>query len=1129
MNRFVALIAALLASAVLLAGTSAAVTVIVSPPAASVFTNSQQQFTATVTSTNNTLVTWSVSGPGCFGLTCGSISTFGLYTAPATLPTPPTVIVKATSLVDGTAGTAVVTLQSPNAISVSISPTSASVAVNQQQQFTATVSGTQDTSVVWRLSGIGCVGSSCGTLSANGLYTAPPSVPISPVVTVTATSVADPSKSASASVVITQANTITVTISPTSAQVPPNGQQQFTATVTGTTNTGVLWSVYGAGCAGLSCGFISNSGLYTAPSVAPNPPTVTVQATSIADQTKFATATVTISSGTTITISPPSAQVAVNQQQQFTATVSGTGNHTVIWSLAGAGCTGLSCGTISFTGLYTAPATAPTPPAVAVTATLLADPNVAASATVTVTSGNSISVAVSPSQATVATGAQQQFTATVSGTQNTAVAWIISGIGCAGSTCGSVDSTGLYTAPISPPNPPFFNVVAKSVADPSKSAAAFVTVQAQVSVSISPTSASVPPGTQKQFTATVTGSQNTAVTWSVSGPSCTGAGCGTVTAAGLYTAPVVAPVPPTVFVTATAQADPSKFATATVTVAAPIVVTVSPPTASVTSGATQQFSASVTGSDNQVVTWTLQGAGCTGSACGTLDQTGLYTAPITIPNPPIVTVTATAQADGVSFGTATVTLTPTANSRLHGQYAFLLKGYDLTGFPYHIAGSLTADGNGNITTGIEDIGAVPFPNLSVPIFPSSYNVGGDSRGTIQITTTLGSYTYAFALTGDGKSGTMVTTDGSGIVVSGILRQQDPTAFNTGALGGGFALSLSGQDLFNGRLGELALLYPDGSGFVAGNSADVNDAGIQYGTFVGFPGSYYVDSTGRGTMFLGLQSAGFHDMNFALYVVNSKEFFIVTSDPIFSNGFIVASGDAVEQLGGPYSIGAFNSTSVFDITGSSGGVPDISVGAFTFDGNGSAVMVYDRNNGGQTAVGTIWQATYDMQVNGHGTLHLIDPNNAFDRPIWWLYATGPNSALIMDSTSPEVPIGTLKFQVVSPPFDNSNIVGTYAFGSVDAVSSTVPRFTGAAYFDGSSANQGRGNASGALDEWTLNGALLNQSMFGTYSLSRNNLGRGGMRLASPASQHGIWLISPSEFIALQTDSSITQPTVWRFSK
>jgi beta-glucanase (GH16 family) len=52
--------------------------------------------------------------------------------------------------------------------------------------------------VTWTVSGAGCSGTSCGTISSSGVYTAPTAVPTSNSVTITATSVADPSKSASA-------------------------------------------------------------------------------------------------------------------------------------------------------------------------------------------------------------------------------------------------------------------------------------------------------------------------------------------------------------------------------------------------------------------------------------------------------------------------------------------------------------------------------------------------------------------------------------------------------------------------------------------------------------------------------------------------------------------------------------------------------------------------------------------------------------------------------------------------------------------------------------------------------------------------------------------------------------------
>src|SRR6266852_2375528 len=84
--------------------------------------------------------------------------------------------------------------------------------------------------------------------------------------------------------------TISVSISPTSATIPSGGTKQFTDTVTGTTNTAVTWSA--------STGTVSTSGLYTAPTVSVNT-TATVKATSAADSTKSATASITLTpSGT---------------------------------------------------------------------------------------------------------------------------------------------------------------------------------------------------------------------------------------------------------------------------------------------------------------------------------------------------------------------------------------------------------------------------------------------------------------------------------------------------------------------------------------------------------------------------------------------------------------------------------------------------------------------------------------------------------------------------------------------------------------------------------------------------------------------------------------------------------------
>jgi hypothetical protein len=107
-------------------------------------------------------------------------------------------------------------------------------------------------------------------------------------------------------------------------------------------------------------------------------------------------------------------------------------------------------------------------------------------------------------------------------------------------------------------------------------------------------------------------------------------------------------------------------ATPTETLTVGTVVTVSPGSVNLfaneagnswpVSATQQQFTATVSNSTNQSVTWAITG----GSADGSIDQTGLYTAPVVAPNPANVTVTATSTA-ATSPGSATVNVqTPTA-------------------------------------------------------------------------------------------------------------------------------------------------------------------------------------------------------------------------------------------------------------------------------------------------------------------------------------------------------------------------------------------------------------------------------------------------------------------------------------
>ena len=298
----------------------------------------------------------------------------------------------------GSSGCAgVATTRQPIPVGVTISPTSATVAVGGTQQFSATVQNTSNTTVTWQVNGVMGGNATVGMISGSGLYTGPAAVPSPTTVTVTAVSQADTTKSASAQVTITAASAVSITISPTSATVAVGGTQQFSATAQNTSNTAVTWQVNGVMGGNATVGTISGSGLYTGPAAVPSPATVTVTAVSQADATKSASAQVTITaaSAVSVTISPTSATVAVGGTQQFSATVQNTSNTAVTWQVNGVMGGNAAVGMISGSCLYTAPGVVPSPATVTVTAVSQADNTKSASASVTITPVSGIAFYVS--------------------------------------------------------------------------------------------------------------------------------------------------------------------------------------------------------------------------------------------------------------------------------------------------------------------------------------------------------------------------------------------------------------------------------------------------------------------------------------------------------------------------------------------------------------------------------------------------------------------------------------------------------------------------------------------------------------------------------------------------------------
>jgi len=486
---------------------------------------------------------------------------------------------------------------------------------------------------------------------------------------------------------------ISVLVSVSNNPLEATATSPVIAMVTGdTTSMGVTWSV---SCSAAQCGSVASSpsttpntyySTYTAP---PTPPardlTVTVKATSLADSSKFGSATVTISA-ITLSVSPAKATVqavAGNTVPMNVSVNNDPSNQGVKFTISPASQAANLTVQDPFDAVYHAPTTpAASDLTVTVTATSVEDSTKTSTTIITVPSAT---IAVTPATATVeATGTVPNLVATVSNDpSNKGVTWSVA---CSTTACGSVPpgptlsgNATTYTAPPTPPSPSDLavTVTATSVADPAAQTSMTVTVKA-ISVVVT-----APSGTV-QFNQTVPNivavvnddPANKGVNWAIQ--PCGVTDCGSISpnasASGqpitysAPTAPVANNLPVTI--TATSVSDPTQQGSIQITVLA-IVVYLSPSSASIPVNATAAlnatpFTATVSNdSSSQGASWTLtqNGTACS-PACGTIAPANtasgtptVYAAPSTVPTNATVTLTATSVTDATKSASAAITLT----------------------------------------------------------------------------------------------------------------------------------------------------------------------------------------------------------------------------------------------------------------------------------------------------------------------------------------------------------------------------------------------------------------------------------------------------------------------------------------
>jgi hypothetical protein len=481
-------------------------------------------------------------------------------------------------------------------------------------------------------------------------------------------------------------------------------------------------------------------------------------------------------------------------------------------------------------------------------------------------------------------------------------------------------------------------------------------------VTISPMQASVPVGQTAHFLATVNNSTS-GVTWQVNGMA--GGNISTVGSIvndannplqGDYTAPNNPPATNPVSITAVLQGNTNIVSNAaSVSITAAQGLQVNPSSTPVVAGANFTFSATLNGAPDKNVTWSVVAPN--GGNPGTIGgASGVYIAPLFPPPGAQVTVKAV---DGNNSGTATVTV-QYGNASLQGTYAFAYTGDDGSGF-FTVAGSFTANGSGNIGTGVEDlldlnVGATQ----AVQISGGSYTVGPDGRTAINFTAGGNTFTLEAALTTN-LHGLVIEYD-TAATGSGTIDQQTTADF--GSLSGPFVFSVSGADGQSDPLG-FAGAFTASAGNIPNVNAilDVNDGGdvnnncptLNCNANPGPPdtslsGSYSFDAnnpnSGRGTITLNATNLGIFTSGsqvvFAFYMVDRTHLHLLEID-----NQAATSGDIYEGLLGPFGSSVLPKGN-YPITlgGTSTQGAYAAGGIFAANGTGSVSGgVFDNNSGG----------------------------------------------------------------------------------------------------------------------------------------------------------------------------------------
>lgn len=437
------------------------------------------------------------------------------------------------------------------------------------------------------------------------------------------------------------------------------------------------------------------------------------------------------------------------------------------------------------------------------------------------------------------------------------------------------------------------------------------------------------------------------------------------------------------------------------------------------------------------------------------------------------------------------------NGNLNGAYAISFSGTDANGF-FAAAGTITANGNGQITTGVLDVNRSVNAGTNLAV-TGTYNIRADGRGVAGLVTSAGNFNLVFVLVAGNRA--LVTRFENSATGSGAMDLQNAGAFNTAALAGTFVFNLSGLSAAANPEATVGSITADATGNVTSGVQDTSDNGSILTSQPITAGTIQVAGNGRGTASITTSTG---PLNFAFYVVDANRLKLVETDKTPA-----LAGDAFRQSGA-ISNASLNGPFAFTVAGNDVALgPSAAGGVFTSTGAGAISSgTEDVNDAGTATTNIAISGTYSLAANGRGTGSI---NNGIAGSLNFVLYPTTNGVQMLQTDSGFVVSGAAFPQAGG--LSTASISGTYGMnfsavttgGELDSVASL-------------NAN-GSGHFTGIIDINNVGSTSSGTSLTGNYSLDAT--GRGPLTIQTGLGQQNMamYALGNNRALFIDLDSTI----------